>query len=108
MKQGDGLNLINQNMIETQQVLYLKQNIINIIKNEKMVWKKEKTRRGLHKWNNQDGNFIYVTGTQNLKGDKIYMVESTHKNFGFNSKKFKTMQEGLKYAKEFMERNNKK
>jgi len=70
-----------------------------------MTWKKEKTRRGLSQWTNDDGRFIYVNLTKNTRGENIYMVDSNHPMFWVNARLFSTRQEALDFAKDFMRRH---
>ena len=68
-------------------------------------WKKEKTRRGLSKWTNDSGRWIYVTSTKNIQGDRVYQVDSNHPSFWINARIFSTRNKAINFAEDFMKRH---
>jgi len=68
-------------------------------------WKKVKTRRGLSRWENDAGRWIYVTATTDLRGERIYQVDSNHPKYYSNATMFGTREKALAHAKDFMQRH---
>ena len=68
-------------------------------------WKKINIRREMDKWEDNYGRWIYITKTKNISGKKVYGVDSNDPNFYNNMQFFKTKQEALKFAKEYMRKH---
>ena len=69
-------------------------------------WKKQKTRRGLSKWVNNAGQFMYVTNATNTMGKGMYTVDSNHPQFWLTASYFDTRAKAMAHALDFMQRHD--
>ena len=70
-------------------------------------WKKQKTRRGLSKWVNDVGKFMYVDSDTNTRGESVWVVDSNHPQYYINATYFDSRAQAMAHALDFMSRHDK-